>query len=229
MLGYGQAMPTITLLERQKRQKDRVNVYLDGEYVFSLNEMDAASLRKGQQLSEIELAQLREKDAIERIFARGLDALSRRPLSEQELRRKLLRQQVSEAVVDAALLRLRQYGYLDDATFAQSWVQSRNRSQPRGQRALRYELRQKGISDAHIAAALGTHHDEEAAAYQLARGRVLRFAGMTRREYREKLGSLLQRRGFSYEIARRVLDQIASEMLEEDPDFFANAPDEDDF
>ena len=45
-------VPTITRLEYQQKKKDRVNVYLDGEFAFGLNELDAALLRKGQVLTD---------------------------------------------------------------------------------------------------------------------------------------------------------------------------------
>ena len=57
-------MSIITALEVQKRNKKRVNVYLDEEYVFSLSLDEAAKLRKGQILSDNEVAQLRDQDAV---------------------------------------------------------------------------------------------------------------------------------------------------------------------
>jgi regulatory protein len=54
----------VTALEIQKRNKERVNIFIDGEYAFSLNLMDAARLRKGQVLSETEINALRGEDAV---------------------------------------------------------------------------------------------------------------------------------------------------------------------
>ncbi len=89
--------------------------------------------------------------------AQVLDAAARfleaRPRSEDEVRRKLLRLGYRTELVDEAVARLLSVGYLDDAAFAQAWVESRDRAHPRGEHALRQELRLKGV-DRQIADAV---------------------------------------------------------------------------
>ena len=82
-------MPKITRLEQQKNNKDRVNVYLDDEFAFGLNLMDAAHLRKGQELTENDIVELRQKDAIVKSIGIAVNLLSYRPRSTHEIRQKL--------------------------------------------------------------------------------------------------------------------------------------------
>ena len=60
----------------------------------------------------------------------------------------------AEGVTDEALSRLSRMGYLDDHAFARAWVESRDRSRPRGETALRQELRRKGVDEAIVRAIL---------------------------------------------------------------------------
>ena len=54
----------ITALEIQKRNKERVNVFIDGEFAFGMSTIEAARLRKGQVLSATEIGLLRDEDAV---------------------------------------------------------------------------------------------------------------------------------------------------------------------
>lgn len=74
-------MPVVTAVEVQKRSKERVNIYLDGSYAFSLNIVDAASLRTGQSLSDSEIAAMRGEDAVVRAVDSAARFLGHRPRS----------------------------------------------------------------------------------------------------------------------------------------------------
>ncbi|MCD4685098.1 MAG: RecX family transcriptional regulator [Anaerolineae bacterium] len=214
---------TITALEVQRKNKDRVSVFLDGEFEFGLPALEAAKLRKGQVLSEAEIAVLREIDAVARAFDRAVRLLARRPYSAAEIRRNLASKSIAPPIIDEVLTRLEHMGYVDDRAFAAYWLDNRERFRPRGPRALHYELRQKGIAQDIIDAVLG-EVDAEASAYRAAQGRVSRLQGKTRAEFREKLGTFLARRGFGYDIVRTVIDQLIDELSEEQPDYFATEP-----
>lgn len=216
-------MPIVTLLERQKKNAERVNVYLDGEFAFGLNEMDAAQLRKGQVLDEAEIVLLHHKDAISKAVERAVNLLSYRPRSQAEVRERLLQAEFDEAVTEAALNKLQTLGYLDDRQFARFWIEERNRFKPAGERALRYELRQKGVDDALIAELLAELLDEDQAAYEAALPRVRRMRGASQREFKQKIGAFLQRRGFNYDVANRALQTLIEELQSDDPHFFAGA------
>lgn len=88
-----------------------------------------------------------------------LDAAARflevRPRSIDEVRRRLREAGYRPELVDGAIERLADLGMLDDEAFARAWVESRDRSRPRGERALRTELRRKGVSATIAAAVLG--------------------------------------------------------------------------
>jgi SOS response regulatory protein OraA/RecX len=88
-----------------------------------------------------------------------LDAAARflevRPRSIDEVRRRLREAGYRAGLVDGAIERLADLGMLDDEAFARAWVESRDRARPRGERALRSELRRKGVAGAIVADVLG--------------------------------------------------------------------------
>lgn len=211
----------VTALEVQKRNKERVNVYIDGEFAFGLNMMDAAALRKGQELSEADVARLQHADAIIKAVDAAANFLSYRPRSSSEVRQSLEKKQFQPGVVEAAMQRMTDLGYLDDSAFARYWVENRSTFKPRGPLALRTELRQKGVPDAIIREVV-EDVDAEELAYRAAQKKLSRYRGGTLQDFKRKLGGHLQRRGFGYDVVNPVLNRLIDELSESEPDFFVD-------
>ena len=202
---------TITSLVLQKNNKERVSVFLDEQYSFSLSLLRAAQLKRGQYLSEEQIAALKSQDERGKAYNRALNYLSYRPRSQTEVERYLLGKGWDEALVCDVIDRLRQAGLVDDKEFANFWIDDRQRFRPRGRRALRYEMRAKGLDEETIAEALESV-DEEQSAYELAHKRASRETGLAPHEFRRKLGQYLARRGFSFSVIGVVLRRIEQEM-----------------
>jgi regulatory protein len=116
---------TITALIAQKRNRERVNVYLDGEFAFGLAASAAIGLHKGQTLSDEEIAQLRALDQAEKAHQRALNFLSYRPRSVAEVQRNLREKDVPEEIIEQEIKRLERVGLLDDEAFARYWIARR--------------------------------------------------------------------------------------------------------
>jgi regulatory protein len=205
---------TITALKLQKKNKERVNVHLDGRYAFSLAAIEAAKLKRGQLLSDQEIENLLERDSFQKAYARALRFLSYRPRSEAEVRRYLQGKKVPPTIEVEVVERLTAADLLDDQAFARYWVENRESFNPRGRYALRYELRQKGLSEETIALAL-EDIDEGESAYRALINRARRMPPLDRGAFRKKLGSFLRRRGFSYEAISAAIERTWREMVEE--------------
>lgn len=215
----------ITAIEIQKRNKERVNVYLDGEYAFSLEAIKAAALRKGQTLTEAEVNALRDEDEIGQAVDRAARFLSYRPRSTAEVRRNLAEKDTPEPVIEAAVQRLNKMGYLDDRAFAKFWIENRTMFKPLSPRALRYELRQKGVP-APVIDELLAEVDARETAERAARTRLNRLRGSDHDTFRAKLSAFLQQRGFSYDTIRDVTEQLIEEIDTEDETYFREATNE---
>jgi len=199
----------ITALRVQRRNRNRVNVYLDGRFAFGLAAIEAARLRVGQVLSDEDIARLRQRDTAERAAGRALDFLSYRPRSEAEIRERLTERYDPETAGEV-LERLRRSGLVDDREFARYWVQNRLEHNPRGAVALRQELYQKGVDESAIEEALAEYDEEEAAARAAETARR-KLRGLPPDVFRRRLTDYLLRRGFSYGVVRAVVQQALEE------------------
>jgi regulatory protein len=206
---------TITALRFQKRNKNRVNVYIDGQFAFGLAAIEAAHLQVGQTLSANDIARLQRQDEVEKAYERALNFLSYRPRSEAEIRRNLRKKKVKDEVIDEAVDRLTRAGLLNDREFARYWVENRLQFNPRGARALRYELRRKGVPTSIIDDALA-NLDETEAARKVAEAGARRLTNLEAREFRRRLGAYMARRGFSYAVIKPLVEETLETMRCED-------------
>lgn len=194
--GLAIAEGTVTALKVQARNKDRVNVYLDGEFGFGVVRTLAAKLQVGDYLTEADVESL-QQDAVEEARKRALRLIARRPRSTAELRHYFERREVAEAIQQVVIDSLTEAGLVDDRSFAQTWVENRTEFRPRGAFALRQELKQKGVGREAIEAAL-EDFDEQEAARKAAHKAAGRYKHLSEQEFRRKVGAYLQRRGFPY-------------------------------
>ncbi|MGI6207289.1 MAG: regulatory protein RecX [Anaerolineae bacterium] len=199
---------TVTRLERQKRRRNRVSVFLDEEYAFSLEELTAATLRLGQYLSEDEIRELRRRDDVNRAQERALRLLEVRPRSRFELEQRLRKAGFEADAIEEALGRLERVELVDDDAFAQFWVEQRLNFRPRSRRALRYELRRQGVSEEAAEEALEGVDDTEAALALVEKHLSRRDPSRGRESLREELFALLRRNGFGYGTTKEVLDSL---------------------
>jgi regulatory protein len=209
-LGCVFLMKKITALEVQKRNPNRVNIHLDGEFAFGLARIVAAWLRVGQELSDEKVEQLQAEDARERAFQQAMLFLSYRARSESEIRQNLRKHEISEPVIEQTLERLRQDGLANDHQFARAWVENRSVFRPRSRRLMAMELRRKGLNDEAVSSAVA-NVDDEALAYEAAQKRVARYKDLEWNEFRKKLSDFLARRGFSYSVIAPVVTRIWNE------------------
>ena len=209
----------ITALKLQKRDKERVNVFLDDVYAFAVTVVVAARLRKGQYLSDEEIAALKLGDERDKAFHRAIRLLAMRPRSQAEVVRYLRDKGYTEEVVEDVVKRLLEQQYLDDEAFARFWLEDRERFRPKGERALRYELRQKGIAD-HIIDPLVADLDEEAAAWAALEKKLYQWRSVTKDGLKRKVISFLSRRGFNYEIANNAFRRACETLNIEDTSEF---------
>jgi regulatory protein len=204
----------VTALKVQKHHPNRINVYLDNEFSFGLSRITAAWLKVGQELSPTKIAKLQAQDEREVAYVQALRFLDYRPRSRAEVRKNLEKHAIPPEVITDVFKRLERSGLVNDERFAQDWVTNRSEFRPRSRRALAYELRQRGLADTAIKKAL-EGINEETLAYQAAIKQARRYENLPVRDFRNKLGSYLARRGFSYEIIKDVVTRVWDEKQEE--------------
>jgi len=199
----------ITAIKAQKRNPQRVSIYLDGEFAFGLSRFVAAWLKTGRMLSEADIERLQQEDTYEIAFQKALGFINHRPRSVEETRRRLLEKGFSADVVEVTLQKLIEKRWLDDLDFARQWIENRNTFQPRSHRLLAYELRLKGVPDDKITQALeDSAGDETTLAYQAGIKKARQCRHEAKPEFLKKVGGFLSRRGFRYAIVKPTVDRL---------------------
>jgi len=210
-------MKKITAIKAQRKNTQRVSVFLDGEFAFGLTRVVAGWLQIGQILGEEKIAALKADDELEMAYLRAINFLSYRPRSKTEIRRNLRKYKVPEPLIEPVVERLEEKRFINDKEFAKIWVENRNTFRPRGRRALSIELRQKGITDEVIQSTLDELVDEDQLVYQagIKRARKLAKHEFEWQDFRKKLASFLARRGFPYAVISPLLPQLWEEVQAE--------------
>jgi len=203
-------MKVVTALKLSGRNKNRVDVYLDGKKAFVWTKSIALELKVGQELLQNQIAELKERDTEERIFQHALRLINRRPRSERELRDSFRKKRASSDIQEAVLTRLREKGLVDDRAFAEAWVENRLAFRPRSSWALQYELRKKGIDSETIGIVLEGFNNEEAA-YMAALKAARKMTDYSWDLFYKRLAGYLRRRGFKYSTISPVIKRVWNE------------------
>lgn len=201
----------ITALTVQQRNRQRVNVFLDGEFAFGLARLTAAWLQVGQELTDEKITQLLAEDEREQAYQQALKLLNIRPRTLKEIEQNISGHNFQPQVISDVLARLQQNGLVDDTRFARLWIENRSQLRPRGRRALAYELRKHGVSQAVIEQTL-QDVDEQELALEAARKQARRLRDLAWPEFRQKIITFLARRGFDYSTSTSLAAQVWGEL-----------------
>jgi regulatory protein len=213
----GRSLPTsgaVTAIKGQQRNPERVNIFLDGEFAFAIMREDAVlqGLRIGRELTVDEVGEFRARDTVSKAIESALRLLTVRPRTEKELRDRLRQKAYEPTAIDAAIERINDWGYLDDASFARLWVANRTEHRPRGKRLLVQELRQKGVDRETISETIDEAEiDEVAAAIAVAENSARKMSSVDPEVARRRLMGQLARRGFDYGTIKIALAQVLGE------------------
>ena len=207
----------VTGITAQQKDKDRVNVMIDGKYRFSLDIFQVGDLgiRIGKEYTEKELVDLEEESQFGKLYTRALEYCLMRPHSVREVRDYLYRKTrdtrtktgqikkgVSPELTERVFKRLSEKGYIDDEKFAKFWVENRNLRKGSSFRKLTAELRAKGVNQSIIEQHLTdtTRSDEDELRKVIAKKQG-RYADP------QKFMQYLARQGFSYDDIKEALNE----------------------
>lgn len=201
----------ITKIEEQKKRGDRVSVFIDEKFAFgiSANALVDFDLYKGKELTGKEIEKIKEGDSISKCLDKAYRFLSYRARSEKEMRDKLL-EKFEPHTVDEAITRLKRFNLVNDKEFARAWINSRFAG--RSKKALAFELKNKGVVKLIIEEALKdiTTDDEYQVALELV-SKKSKYQNLDKNEAYTKIGGFLARRGYSYEIIKKVIKELTDD------------------
>ncbi len=180
----------------------RYNIYVDGKYSFSLDELQLVQngLHSGLEISEAQLEQLKSESDFGKNYIRAVDLISRRLRSEREIRDYAFRKQWTKSNTERVIERLKARGYLDDRRFAELFFSSRHQSGRYSLKRIRLDLVKKGISS-DVIDDLCRANGDSAALLKLINKRINKY------DDENKLIAYLARNGFRYDDIKAALDR----------------------
>ncbi|MFJ8228350.1 recombination regulator RecX [Streptomyces sp. NPDC094448] len=172
----------------------------------------ADSSRAGKALSP--------QDPAERARAICLRLLTGTPRTRKQLADALHRREIPPEVAEDVLSRFEDIGLIDDAAFADAWVESRHHGRGLARRALARELRTKGVDTVLIDEAMGRldSESEEETARALVVRKLRATRGLDRDRRIRRLAGMLARKGYGEGMALRVVRRALEEEGEPDLD-----------
>lgn len=205
-------MAVITKITQQKRDSERFNIFLDGEYSFSVHEsvLVQFGLTKGMELDDWALGELQYENEINKAFNRALHFLSFRMRSEKEIVDKLKKEEYGDAVILEAIVKLKRLNFVNDEQFAEAFMKTKIQTTKLGPQALKREMNQKGIARDIQDDLLSTYNEAEQ--FDIAKNLAEKVARKNERQaslqVKRKIESHLLRKGYSYDMIRNVLEEI---------------------
>jgi len=187
---------------------------VDGEAVYK------HALRVGGHVSESEWREIKAESDLAWLKYKGTRILSRRMITERDLRRKLTDERRPTAAREEAISQFKEYGLLNDAQFAADFVRTQMAGGPKSRPYLRKKLREKGISDEVARESIERQlegFDEVEAVRKLARKKYKNLRHLPTTQARNRLINFLRSRGFSWDTIRQAIEGIFKE--DEEPEY----------
>ena len=128
----------ITSVERNRKNKDMLSVYVDNQYAFSIPEADylRLNLYEKRDITEEDIINIKENVYFNAAKSAAVKFLSLRLRSESEVRKKLERDAYDSETIDKVVNHLKSLGYLNDRLYVQKYLFDRNKLKPKSKKML---------------------------------------------------------------------------------------------
>ncbi|MBQ2723996.1 MAG: RecX family transcriptional regulator [Clostridia bacterium] len=201
-------MAIISQIEIQKRNKQRVNLYVDGEFYSGLQLVAVArlGLREGAEVDEATLKEAVHQSEISYAFEKCVDYLSKSMKTTKQIRDYLRKKGVVSEVEEIVVQKLKDYHYVDDQLYIQLYTEQNSLS--KGQRRIKNELMQKGIYKEMAEQVEVDDQKQRQTAVELSQ----KYMKNKTNDFKtlQKLQRFLVYRGFDYDVVSQIIGQYRS-------------------
>jgi regulatory protein len=194
---------TITKIAEQVKNPNRVSIFVDGKYSFSLNldQLLETKLKVGTEIDEARLKELIKLSQVGKLKMRTLEWLMIRPHSAKELRDYLKRKKVADEEIADLVEYFKARGYQNDEAFAKWWLEQR-RAKNKSTAFIKFELKTKGVEDEIIQLVIG---EDAVTDKQILKQLIAKKRRQAKYQDPKKLTEFLLRQGYNYSLIRDVL------------------------
>lgn len=137
----------ITKIEIQKKNKNRVNLYLDEEFFcgLSLETVLKNHLKEGIEVEEDKIKFLVFETEKEMALSKAVGYISKCQKTKKEVYKYLIQKGYDEEIINYVISKLEEYNFVDDTLYAKNYIKFKNKNS--GSRKIEMELKQKGINE----------------------------------------------------------------------------------
>ncbi|HOA55615.1 MAG: RecX family transcriptional regulator [Acetivibrionales bacterium] len=200
----------ITSIERSRKHKDKLSVFIDGKFSFTISEEDYLSLNlyEKSEITEETIEYIKNTVNFQKAKARAVRYLSLKIRTEQEVRDKLKSDGYDRECISRVIEELKAIGYINNKLYAQKYVFDRSKLKPMSKRMLKNKLLSKGIPEETADEVLGDWKFEDS---DVARSLIKRKFGkydLNDEKIKKKAYMFLAHRGFDSYTIREVLREF---------------------
>ncbi len=206
----------ITKIEKQKKNRKRWNLYVDGEFTCGISEDTFLNfgLRTNDEITDETINEIKKFD--EYLYAKksALDFLSYRIRSVKEITDKLKSKKISAGTIEKTITHLEKLGLINDEEFAKQLVQSKTGKKPAGKAVIRQKLFQKGISKnvaEKVIEELYSSEKEKELILEVYGKYQKKLKGPDKYSRRKKMFEHLMRKGFDVDLINELLNEKIKE------------------
>lgn len=139
-------MPIISSIEYQKKDKNRVNVFIDGDFFCGANLDMVVVLRlyNNREMTDDEIAELKRQSVEKDMYGKALEYALGGMKTKRQISEYLWKKEIKSDDRNTILEKLEKNGYINDELYARTYVAQKGAKL--GKRMIRAKLMQKGIS-----------------------------------------------------------------------------------
>lgn len=212
-------MGKITSIEVQKKNQNRVNIYVDNEYAFACDAelIYKHGIKKDSSIDVQEISEIVKDDEFIKCKNSALRTVEKAYKTEKELIDKLKERGFEEDTIYKVLSFLKEYNLINDEKYAEMYIKDRLRTQ--GRNKIKYALIRKGISEDILSEKLENidSEDEDDTAFKLAEKRynILKKKESDKYKLSQKLFRFLLSKGYDYDCCNKVVRRLTNNELME--------------
>ncbi len=194
---------------------NKIHVYVDDQYTLTVYDdyWHQNGFRDGEEITEEELASLKEEAGFRLAYEKGLDYLTRRAYAKKELQFKL-KQKYGDTAAERAIERLLYFGYLNDEEFAIAYSDYLYNVKKFDLKRISMELKLKGI-DREIAENVLKSLDNEPIQRIIEMLSKKYSGGFKDEKSKRRFVNKLQRMGYSYRDVKSAFSECEIDVADE--------------
>ena len=205
-------MNKITKIEVQKRNKDRVNVFVDESFAFAISAeiLYKEGLKVDQVIDLEKVEKVAREDSFVKCKGSALRMIERSYKTQKEIGDKLFLKGYDKETIERTMEFLKEYKFVNDEAYLNMYIKDKIKGQ--GKNKIKYDLMKKGIKDTEVYEAISNIDEEEeletAKILALKKYNIIKKSESDKYKISQKLYRFLISKGYNYDLAQKAIKEI---------------------